>query len=92
MRFDYKNKTYELAELKEPNKNETFDIIAVFRVKYCLWTGDEFKECSKEEFESSSEGLEKYGFIGYFYGADASDEALTRTAKEYIDMKGEQDQ
>ena len=51
MRINYKNKVYELAELTEPNKNETFDIIAIFEVKPCKWVGTDLVECSNDECE-----------------------------------------
>lgn len=51
MRINHKNKVYELAELTEPNKNETFDIIAIFEVKPCKWVEIDLVECSNDECE-----------------------------------------
>ena len=84
MRINYKDKVYELAELTEPNKNETFDIIAIFEVKPCKWVGTDLVECSKDECE-----FEKLVFINYFYGSDEDDESLIEVVKEYIDRRDE---
>lgn len=32
MEFTYKNKEYSLAELKEPNANVSYDMIAIFEI------------------------------------------------------------
>ncbi len=40
MKFTYKNIDFELCEMVEPNSNTTFDIIAIFRVKYVVITKD----------------------------------------------------
>lgn len=87
MRFNYKDNEYELTELKEPNKNETFDIIAVFKIKYCIWEDGDLVEVSKETYEESDEQFEKMEFIDYFYGADEEDEALISISKEIIDRR-----
>lgn len=82
MRFNYKNKVYELAELTEPNKNETFDIIAVFEVKPYKWDGSDLVECSNDDCE-----FEKLSFVGYYYGVSNDPDALTSLAKKCIDIK-----
>lgn len=86
MRINYKGRTFELAELKEPNSNQTFDIIAIFEIKPYKWTEifeyPECVECSEEE----EDAFEKLFFIEYFYGASLdSDEELTTTAMRHID-------
>lgn len=84
MRFNYKNKVYELAELTEPNKNETFDIIAIFEIKPCKWdgTGTNLVECSNDECE-----YEKLNFVDYYYGVSNDPDTLISFAKRRIDMK-----
>lgn len=87
MRFTYKNNEYELMEMKEPNKNESFDVIAIFQVIYI----DSVYDCKvpKEVYDDCEDGsvIEKYQPINYFYGADNEDEELIKIAKEYIDLK-----
>lgn len=82
MRFDYKNKVYELAELKEPNKNETLDIIAIFEVKPYKWDGTYLVECSNDDCE-----FERLNFVDYYYGTSNDPDTLTSAAKKYIDKK-----
>lgn len=89
MRFEYKGKEYELAELCEPNKKETFDIIAIMEVKYCIWDNyDDLVEVSKEVYDNTSDNFEKFEFVNYFYGTDYEDNVLIEMAKIYIDKKG----
>lgn len=64
MRFTHKNIDYEIAELHEPLKNETFDIIAIFKINYYNWKGVELVEATKDKFD-----IEKLEFVDYFYGA-----------------------
>lgn len=85
MRFNYKDNDYELTELKEPNKDETLDIIAVFKIKYCIWQNDELVEVTKGVYENSDDKFEKMELVDYFYGADDEDEVLISTSKEIID-------
>ena len=87
MRINYKGNDYELTELCEPNANETFDIIAIFRIKYCIWKGSNLVEVSKDVFEQTLDNFEKMEFVNYFYGADDDIEEI---AKEYIDNEEEQ--
>ena len=87
MRFNYKNNDYELTELKEPNKEETLDIIAIFKIKYCIWQNNELVEVSKDDYEKSDDNFEKMEFIDYFYGVDDEDEVLISTSKEIIDRR-----
>ena len=82
MRLDYKGKTYELTELYEPNVGESFDIIAVFRVKYCIWKGTELIEVSKDEFDRTFDRFEDLEYVGYFYG---SEDDIESKAIEKID-------
>ena len=89
MRFNYKDNDYELTELKEPNKNEILDIIAIFKIKYCVWNDGDLVEVSKEEYEESDEQFKKLEFIDYFYGANEEDEVLISTSKEIIDRRNE---
>lgn len=42
MKFTYNNKTYMLAEMKEPNKITTYDMIAIFEIIN--------PECIEEEY------------------------------------------
>ena len=74
MEFTFNNKTYELAELKEPNQNIYFDIIAIFEVKTYIMKGfDEVKEISRAEAKEQEKNLykndfwlkDKYFFINY---------------------------
>ena len=87
MRMTYKGNDYELTELKEPNRNESFDIIAIFRVDHFIWVYGDLVKVSKEEYEKYDEHLEKLRFVDYFYGADDEDENLIEMAKEYIDKE-----
>lgn len=89
MKFNYKNNYYELAELTEPNKNETFDIIAIFKIKYCVWEGLELKEVSKDVYDKTDDNFEKMEMVDYFYGSDDEDDVLISTAKEIIDRRSE---
>ena len=89
MRFNYKNNDYELAELTEPNKNETFDIIAIFKIKYYVWEGLELKEVSKDVYDKTDDNFEKMEMVDYFFGADDEDDVLISTAKEIIDRRSE---
>ena len=86
MRFNYKDNDYELTELYEPNSNETFDIIAIFRIKYCIWQEMELIEVSKEVYERFYDNFEKLEFVDYFYGAD---EDIVELAKKCIDKEEE---
>ena len=87
MRFNHKDNDYELTELKEPNKEETLDIIAIFKIKYCIWQNNELVEVSKDDYEKSDDNFEKMEFIDYFYGVDDEDEVLISTSKEIIDRR-----
>ena len=87
MRFNYKDNDYELTELKEPKKNEIFDIIAIFKIKYCVWNDGDLVEVSKEVYEESDEQFKKLEFIDYFYGANEEDEVLISISKEIIDRR-----
>lgn len=89
MRFNYKNNDYELAELTEPNKNETFDIIAIFKIKYYVWEGLELKEVFKDVYDKTDDNFEKMEMVDYFFGADDEDDVLISTAKEIIDRRSE---
>lgn len=97
MKFSYKNNDYELMELcefnNEDNEKYSFDILALFRVKYCVSINLENVEISKKELNSeeynSWEIVEEYEFINYFYGASIyENEEAIKIAKEYIEMKG----
>lgn len=81
MRFEYKDKKFELMEMKEPNKNETFDIIGIFKVVPHRIINNELVKCSWDECE-----FEKYEFVDYFYGV-TSNELIIMDAKEIIDLK-----
>jgi len=79
MRFEYKGKTFELMEMKEPNKKTTFDIIGIFEVVPHRIINNELVKCSWDEFE-----FVKYEFVNYFYGVTGK-EIMIANAKEYID-------
>lgn len=79
MRFDYKGKTFELMEMKEPNKNTSFDIIGIFEVVPHRIINNEIVKCSWDECE-----FEKYEFVDYFYGVTGKEIMITN-AKEFID-------
>lgn len=81
MKFNYKGNDYELTEMVEPYENKTFDILAIFRVKYVIIDKDLNKiEVSKnEEYE-----FEDYEYINYFCNQDDKGENL-QAAKYYID-------
>lgn len=69
MTLKYKGKTYELVELYEPNKNETYDIIAIFKTTYdddgVFW----FKDFVNYFYGASEE----------------DEESIQKIAKDYID-------
>ena len=81
MKFSYKNSDFELCEMVDPYKNETFDIISIFRVKYVAITKDFEKiELSKnDDYE-----FEDYEYINYFCRQDNQQEDI-QAAKWYID-------
>lgn len=85
MRFNYKNNDYELAELKEPNERTTFDIIAIFRIDYCIWQGENLVSVDKKTYEESEDHFEKLIFVDYFYGVTDND-FLIKSAKNSIDF------
>ena len=85
MRFAFNNNDYELMEFTEPNRMETFDIIGIFRVEYCIWLTNDFVEVSKEIYDKATDKIEKYEFVDYYYGTDVDDEVLIEQAKEYIE-------
>lgn len=87
MRFNYKNKDYELAELVEPNKNETFDINAIFELVCCIWKDNDLVQVTKDEYEKSNNNFEKLELVDYFYGSDEDDDSLVSVAKEFIDRR-----
>lgn len=85
MRFNYKNNDYILFELKEPNKNNTYDIISIFRVHTFIMKGfDKIKEISQKEARAEEENiykkglsiLETYEYINYFYGVEDPKEMI----------------
>lgn len=81
MKFNYKNIDFELCEMVEPYENKTFDILAIFRVKYVRIDENFNKiEVSKnDDFE-----FEDYEYINYFCNQVDMDENL-QAAKHYID-------
>lgn len=81
MKFSYKNYDFELSLMDEPNKNETFGILAIFRVKYVKWDENDNKieVLPNENFE-----MEEYEYIDYFCDQENDDDNL-KYAKEYID-------
>ena len=86
MEILYKGNYYELAELKEPNEESSFDIIAIFKSRYYKYDGDKQINITKEEFENGIETSWELGnFINYFYGASDQEEKNVSIAKEYID-------
>lgn len=89
MRFEYNDKKYELAELREPNSNATFDIIAIFEVGYKKFVGFDLVDATREEYEKQEyEVLEEYVMINYFFGASLYDEEeMIKIALEYIERK-----
>ena len=81
MKFEYKNNEYELMELVEPHKNETFDILAIFKVKYVIIDKNfEKVEVSKND----NYEFEDYEYINYFCNQGDALENI-ETAKSYID-------
>lgn len=86
MEILYKGNYYELVELKEPNEESSFDIIAIFKSRYYKYDGDEQINITKEEFEEGIETSWELGeFINYFYGASDQEEMIENIAKGYID-------
>jgi hypothetical protein len=81
MKFNYKQNDYELMEMIEPHKNETFGILAIFKVKYIKW--DE-KDDKIEVFNGEEYEIEEYEFINYFCDQEDEEDNL-KYAKEYID-------
>ena len=79
MRFKYNKNDYELAELVEPETRASFDIIAIFRVAYCIWENGELIETTKEIYKKTENHFEQLVFVNYFYGSED-----VETAKEYI--------
>lgn len=84
MRISYRGNEYELTELYEPNSNATFDIIAIFRVQYCVWSGLNLIEVSKDLYDKTDDKMEKLSFVDYFYGAEDFEENLIEEAKKRI--------
>ena len=82
MKFTYKQNDFELMEMVEPYKNETFGIIGVFRVKYVKH--DDKKWETFEVFNGEEFDWEDYEFVNYFCNQEDEIENL-QTAKEYID-------
>ena len=81
MKFSYKNYDFELSLMDEPNKNETFGTIAIFRVHYIKWDENDNKieVLPNENFE-----IEEYEYINYFCDQENDDDNL-KYAKEYIE-------
>lgn len=81
MKFTYKNIDFELCEMVEPYTNQTFDILAIFKVKYVIINKDFEKiEVSKnEDYE-----FEDYEYINYFCNQGDAHENI-EIAKSYID-------
>lgn len=75
MRFNFEDNIYEITELFEPNKNETLDIIAIFKVKFFqpISMTEEVELDAKDiddiDGGESSDIEERYEFVDYFYGA-----------------------
>lgn len=80
MKFEYKNNEYELMEMNEPHKNETFGIIGIFKVKYVVIENNEKIEVSKNE----KYDFEDYEYINYFCNQEDIEENI-ESAKYYID-------
>ena len=81
MKFEYNGKEYELMEMEEPHKNETFDIIGIFRVKYVIITEDYQKiEVGKHE----NYDFEDYEYINYVCNQGTPEENI-EASKYYID-------
>lgn len=81
MKFSYKNYDFELSLMDEPNTNQTFGIIAIFKVNYIKWDENDNKieVLPNEIFE-----MEEYEYINYFCDQE-NDEDNLKYAKEYID-------
>lgn len=80
MKFEYKNQEYELMEMTEPYKNETFAIIGIFRVRYVIITKDAKKiEVSKHD----NYDFEDYEYINYVCNQWDAHENID-AAKHYI--------
>ena len=81
MKFTYKQNDFELALLDEPHNNQTFGILAIFRVKYIKWDkkGNHIEVFNGEEFD-----IEDYEYINYFCDQENNEDNL-KYAKEYID-------
>lgn len=95
MRFKYKNNYYEVVELFEPNRNETFDIIAIFKINFLVYTpteniildGNQYDDIDAEE---NSDIIEKLELVDYFYGAinyEDNEEGLISECRDIIMSK-----
>ena len=85
MKFNYKGNEYELMEMNEPYKNETFDIIGIFRVKYVVIKGDIKQGYKKVEVDKHDEyEFEDYEYINYVCNQGTPEENID-AAKYYID-------
>ena len=81
MKFTYKQNDFELSLMDEPNTNQTFGMIAIFKVKYIKWDKNDtpIEVLPNEDFE-----IEEYEYINYFCDQE-NDEDNLKYAKEYID-------
>lgn len=81
MKFTYKNIDFELSLMDEPNTNQTFGMIAIFKVNYIKWDekDNKIEVLPNEDFE-----MEEYEYINYFCDQE-NDEDNLKYAKEYID-------
>lgn len=95
MNFIYKNNDFMICELKEINKNTSFDIIAIFKINTFIMNGfqkikkislDEARKNEKEIYKNNNDIISEYEFINYFYEVDEENETLINTSKKYIDM------
>lgn len=85
MKFEHRDREYELMLMVEPNKNESFDIIGIFKVKYVVIKGDVQQGFQKIEVSKFDEyDFEDYEYINYFCNQDDELENI-KIAKEYID-------
>lgn len=83
MKIIYKNKPYELVELKDVHQESSYDIIAIFEIQYVFW--QDGQKCLA--YEGSTETTEELRFVDYFYGASESINSIVEHAHEYIDKE-----
>ena len=87
MTIKYKGNYYELVELKEPQKEQTYDIIGIFKSYYFKEENGKEIPITLEEFEKDFDGQWRLGeFIDYFYGANDKTQDIVEIAQWYIDI------